>query len=180
MVLKGHKKEVHAVAWCPKKEASGDNRLLASASFDHTARIWDVTTGACLHIINRHTDMVYSLAWQPEIGEYLATGSNDSTVCITRVKDKQLVHEYTHPGSVFEICWHPTRNQIAVCGKPSSVNVVVSVTPTYYTSLRALICLFANPAIRTSPAVRDPLAARRKAGRTNQYEVCSGVSRPQS
>ena len=142
LVLRGHKKEVHAVAWCPKRElGEGGIRLLASASFDSTARLWDATTGACVHILNRHSDMVYSLAWQPDIGDYLATGSNDNKMCITRiaknsanasgkageapaVKQYELLHEYMHPGAVYEISWHPSRNQMAVCGKHETVSVV--------------------------------------------------------
>lgn len=141
LVLRGHKKEVHAVAWCPKRElGEGGIRLLASASFDSTARLWDASTGACVHILNRHSDMVYSLAWQPDIGDYLATGSNDNKMCITRIaknssasgkageataiKQYELLHEYTHPGAVYEISWHPSRNQMAVCGKHETVSVV--------------------------------------------------------
>lgn len=138
-ILRGHEKEVHAVAWCPR--AGPGTKLLASASFDGTARIWDALSGTCQHIFSRHTDMVYSLAWQPDIGEYLATGSNDKKMCVLRVpngklgstsnggenegsKRHELVLEYEHPGPIYEICWHPTRSQIAVCGKHETVNVV--------------------------------------------------------
>lgn len=124
LILKGHTKEVHVVAWSPTITSPGETKLLASASFDTTARLWDVSTGACLHIINRHTDMVYSLAFQPELGEFLATGSNDTKMCVTRIKDRQLVSEFVHGGSIYEIAWHPTRNQVAVCGKSEVVNVV--------------------------------------------------------
>lgn len=136
VVLRGHEKEVHAVSWCPKITA-GSPKLLASASFDATARIWDALTGTCLYIFTRHTDMVYSLAWQPE-GNYLATGSNDKKMCVLKVPRKkpgsddkesdasklELALEYEHPGPIYEICWHPTRDQIAVCGKYEGVNVV--------------------------------------------------------
>lgn len=79
--------------------------------------------------------MVYSLAWQPE-GNYLATGSNDKKMCVLKVPrnknddnatntdDIELSLEYEHPGPIYEICWHPTRGQIAVCGKYEGVNVV--------------------------------------------------------
>ena len=42
-VLKGHEYGISDVAWCP------DNVRLASASDDHTARIWDAST-VCLDI----------------------------------------------------------------------------------------------------------------------------------
>lgn len=137
VVLRGHDKEVHAVSWCPKVSPDSP-KLLASASFDATARIWDALTGACLYIFSRHTDMVYSLAWQPD-GNYLATGSNDKKMCVLKVprgkkaseekkeaepEKYELSLEYEHPGPIYEICWHPTRDQIAVCGKWEGVNVV--------------------------------------------------------
>jgi WD40 repeat protein len=169
LVLRGHEKEVHAVSWCPRTEFSADSpKLLASASFDATARVWDALNGTCLHVFSRHTDMVYSLAWQPEKGDYLATGSNDKKMCVLKVPRKspssaasikakgeeadtkeeteaakkdqekeknkekdvkeegqyELMLEYEHPGPIYEICWHPSRDQIAVCGKYESVNVV--------------------------------------------------------
>lgn len=130
-----HDKEVHAVAWCPRVTPDSP-KLLASASFDATARIWDALTGNCLYIFTRHTDMVYSLAWQTD-GNYLATGSNDKKMCVLKVprtrssvdrKDDaaqyELALEYEHRGPIYEICWHPMRDQIAVCGKSESVNVV--------------------------------------------------------
>lgn len=139
VVLRGHEKEVHAVAWCPKVQPTSP-KLLASASFDGTARLWDALSGACLYVFSRHTDMVYSLAWQPE-GNYLATGSNDKKMCVLKVppmkSDRlsnedistesegfELALEYEHPGPIYEICWHPTRDQVAVCGKYECVNVV--------------------------------------------------------
>lgn len=137
LVLKGHTQEIHTVAWAPRPEAPGEPKLLASASFDTTVRLWDANTGACLHILNRHTDMVYSLAFQPDNGDFLASGSNDGGMCVTRIpKGKDLAAasgkadsfpieaEYVHSGAVYEITWHPSRSQIAVCGKPEMVAVV--------------------------------------------------------
>lgn len=31
--------------------------------------------------------------------------------------------EYTHTGGVYEIAWHPTRDQLAVCGGSDTVGV---------------------------------------------------------
>lgn len=130
LILKGHDKEVHAVSWCPKASTVGP-KLLASASFDSTARLWDATNGSCLRVLNRHSDMVYSLAWQPDLGDFLATGSNDKKMCIYRMKEDsgkgkqyELCHEFEHLGPIYEISWHPSRNQLAVCGKADVVNVV--------------------------------------------------------
>lgn len=57
-----------------------------SASFDSTARLWDVDAGTCLHSFARHTDFVYSIAFSPGLGSYLATGCNDGKMDVWRVK----------------------------------------------------------------------------------------------
>ncbi|BGO98655.1 hypothetical protein NBRC10513v2_003049 [Rhodotorula toruloides] len=125
-VLEGHESDVHQIAWHPEagKEGSDGPRLLASCSFDQTARLWDADTGTCLYTFARATDFVYSVAFEPTKGRYLATGSNDNKLDVWRVKDRALVSEYTHPSSIYEIAWHPHGQQIAVCGGTLEVAVV--------------------------------------------------------
>ena len=57
-----------------------DGKLLATSSFDHTARIWDIATGQELARFT-HTDEVRGLAFSPD-GTRLATGSSDGVVRI--------------------------------------------------------------------------------------------------
>lgn len=45
------------------------------------------------------------------------------TLCFA-LQDRALVSEYTHPGSIYEIAWHPHGQQIAVCGGALEVAVV--------------------------------------------------------
>ena len=61
-----------AVAFSP------DGRLLATASDDNTARLWDPATGDRLHTLTGHTGGVNAVAFSPD-GRLLATGSNDKT-----------------------------------------------------------------------------------------------------
>jgi WD40 repeat protein len=42
--------------------------------------------GTGLYTFERHTKEIYSLAFSPLDGEFLATGSNDSTLCFWRIK----------------------------------------------------------------------------------------------
>ena len=58
-VLTGHTGIVSAVAFSP------DGALIATASFDGTARLWEVATGNCLRILNGHADTVWSVAFSP-------------------------------------------------------------------------------------------------------------------
>ncbi|BGP15087.1 hypothetical protein JCM10213v2_003042 [Rhodosporidiobolus nylandii] len=124
--LEGHRGEVHQVAWHPKagKEGTEGPRLVASCSFDHTARLWDADAGTCLHTFARATDYVYSISFEPQLGRWLATGSNDGRLEVWEVKSRTLALEYTHSGPIYELTWHPHGQQIAVCGQTEDVAVV--------------------------------------------------------
>ncbi|KAM0788735.1 hypothetical protein ACM66B_002827 [Microbotryomycetes sp. NB124-2] len=121
-VLEGHTSDVHSVAWAPL--AKGSPRVLASASFDHTARLWNADDGTCLQVLAQHSDFVYSISFSPGVGAFLATGSNDGKMDIWRVKDRKLVMEYEHSGPIYELAWHPNGTQLAVCGRTEDVACV--------------------------------------------------------
>ena len=36
-----------------------------TASFDHTIRLWDTESGACINHLTAHTQPVYSVAFSP-------------------------------------------------------------------------------------------------------------------
>lgn len=113
LVLQGHTSEVHQISWkpgCGKEGTEKDgNRLIASSvspsffsissrgpslidlyscrcSFDQTAKLWDADEGTCLYTFSRHQDFVYSIAFEPTLGRFLATGSDDGTVMVWRLK----------------------------------------------------------------------------------------------
>jgi hypothetical protein len=56
----GHTSSVNSVAF----SAAGDR--LASASWDHTVRVWDAKTGQPLHTPQGHTDRIISVAFSSD------------------------------------------------------------------------------------------------------------------
>jgi WD40 repeat protein len=58
---------------------SPDGRLLASGSFDHMVRLWDVHTGQGFKTLSGHTGWIWSVAFSPD-GRLLASGSADATI----------------------------------------------------------------------------------------------------
>jgi transducin (beta)-like 1 len=123
--LTAHVKEVYTLKWSPTGPGSSNPGLplmLATASFDGTAKIWDGATGACRHTLQHFSDpdrgragdhSVYSVAWAPG-AQLLATGSIDSTVRVWSVADGKLLRTYKAAGGVFDVCWDKPGTRLAV------------------------------------------------------------------
>jgi hypothetical protein len=77
-----HNKGVNGVAFSP------DGRLLATASSDRTARVWEVGSGQELARVG-HDDVVYGVLFSPD-GRLLATASSDDSACVWALVGGQL------------------------------------------------------------------------------------------
>ncbi|KAG2022756.1 WD-repeat-containing protein [Coprinopsis cinerea AmutBmut pab1-1] len=128
VVLQGHTHSVSTIAWCPMTP-TGTHELVATASFDSTARLWDSVTGQCLHVFTDHTKPVYAMAFSPN-GNFLATGAGDGWFNIYSVKAPyervwSWYAGYEKPG-VFEIDWqtHDGVNRIALALEGRQVAVI--------------------------------------------------------
>jgi len=79
-----HSDQVNAVAFSP------DGQLLASASDDHTVKLWRVSDGALLATLEGHYEEVTSVAFSHN-GEMLASGGMDRTINLWSVSDRTLI-----------------------------------------------------------------------------------------
>ena len=81
----GHTGEVWDAAISP------DGRRLASASFDHTIKLWDVATGQVEQTLRGHKARAYSVAFDKE-GTRLVSASADKTAIIWDVASGKALH----------------------------------------------------------------------------------------
>jgi transducin (beta)-like 1 len=124
--LQDHTKEIYTIKWSPTGPGSANpsgKLVLASASFDSTIRIWDALSGVCLHVLSKHQDPVYSVAFSAN-GQYLASGSFDKCLHIWSVRDGSLMKTYRGHGGIFEVAWNAAGTKVAACFSNNTVAVI--------------------------------------------------------
>lgn len=82
--------------------------ILASASADHSVKVWDVTTEACNLTLKDHTDKVQDVAWNPFAPQILLSGSFDHTVCLKDGrKPSHSGFKFSVGADVESLAWDP-------------------------------------------------------------------------
>lgn len=85
--------------------------LLASASADHTIKLWDLTTQTCAKSYTQHKGKVTSLDWHPleSKSTILLSGSaDDKTVVVTDMRAPDAAApKWTVDGDVERVRWNP-------------------------------------------------------------------------
>ncbi|GAA6000019.1 hypothetical protein JCM10207_006015 [Rhodosporidiobolus poonsookiae] len=83
--FQAHENAVFDLSW------RDDDELLATASGDQTARLFDVRTQTCVGILSGHTCTVKSVTWDPHNPNLLSTASRDGSI---RIWDRRVQHKY--------------------------------------------------------------------------------------
>ncbi|XP_030217191.1 notchless protein homolog 1 [Gadus morhua] len=115
--LTGHCALVNEVLFSP------DTRLLASASFDKSIKIWDGRTGKYLQSLRGHVAAVYQVAWSSD-SRLLVSGSSDSTLKVWDVKTAKLSMDLPgHADEVFAVDWSPDGQRVVSGGKDKCLRI---------------------------------------------------------
>jgi WD40 repeat protein len=112
LVLRGHTEAVTCVQFTP------DGKLLATASRDKTAALWDADTGMRRFTLEGHTASVRDLSFGP--GGRLATGGNDHVVRVwATATGRALTTLPGHSGGVYGVAFGPRGNYLTSGGRLS-------------------------------------------------------------
>uniref|UniRef100_A0A3B3CDK6 Notchless protein homolog 1 n=1 Tax=Oryzias melastigma TaxID=30732 RepID=A0A3B3CDK6_ORYME len=115
--MTGHSALVNEVLFSP------DTRLLASASFDKSVKIWDGRTGKYLMSLRGHVGSVYQVAWSAD-SRLLVSGSSDSTLKVWDVKTGKLSMDLPgHADEVYAVDWSPDGQRVASGGKDKCLRI---------------------------------------------------------
>ncbi|CAD6205704.1 GSCOCG00009975001-RA-CDS [Cotesia congregata] len=109
--MTGHRQLVNDVKFSP------DGRLIASASFDKSIKLWEAVTGKFIKNLHGHIQAVFSIAWSAD-SRLLVSGSSDSTLKVWDVKAQSLAQDLPgHADQVYAVDWSPDAMRVASGGK---------------------------------------------------------------
>ncbi|UJW30100.1 hypothetical protein L3Q67_33505 [Saccharothrix sp. AJ9571] len=112
-VLRGHRHSVRRTAFSP------DGGRLVSASDDGTLRVWDIGTGAQLHVLG--DQLMWSVEFSRD-GSGIVAGAQDGTVLLWAVNASgPPVVLRGHQGMVWDVAYSPDGRWVASTGSDKTV-----------------------------------------------------------
>ena len=104
-------------------ELSPDEKVLATAGYDRSVKLWNVADGSLVRSIDVHNGAVFDLAWHPG-GRLLASASADETVKLWRTSDGVRLDTLNQPqGEVFSVAFTPDGKNVIAAGRDKRVHL---------------------------------------------------------
>ena len=106
-MLSGHPATIAKVAFGPSRTR------LASVSADSTVRVYNVSTGRTLAVLESHADEVFALAWHRDESR-LATSGQDRVIRILDTQSWQEVAQLSrHTSYIYSLAFRPDGSMLA-------------------------------------------------------------------
>ncbi len=113
----GHTEAVYSAKFSP------DGKLILTISKDHTAKLWDATTGMLLNTLKGHTGEIYSAVFSPD-GEMIATASIDHTCRIWETLTGKIIKVLKeHEGGINTVQFSEDGDALLTVGTDKSFRV---------------------------------------------------------
>ncbi|KAG7174648.1 Notchless protein 1-like [Homarus americanus] len=115
--MTGHQQLVNDVKFSP------NTRIIASASFDKSIRLWNGFTGKFIAVLRGHVNGVYQIAWSAD-SRLLVSGSKDSTLKVWNMSTKKIEMDLPgHADEVFTVDWSPDGQRVVSGGKDKILKI---------------------------------------------------------
>jgi WD40 repeat protein len=180
--LTGHAGWVRGVAFSP------DGALLATASTDKTARLWDPATGECVRTLTGHAEAVYGVAFSPD-GQLLATASDDRTTKLWDPATRDCLRTLTgHAAGLRGVAFSPDGALLATASTDKTARLWDPATGEYLRTLVsriAVVCgvafspdgrLVATASMDNTAKLWDPASGECLGTLTGHAEAVYGVA----
>ncbi|XP_076805283.1 notchless protein homolog 1-like [Clavelina lepadiformis] len=115
--MTGHQALVNDVRFSP------DTRLIASASFDKSVKLWDGKNGKFLASLRGHVGAVYQVSWSAD-SRLLVSGSGDSTLKVWDAHTRKLLLDLPgHADEVYAVDWSTDGQRVVSGGKDKVLKI---------------------------------------------------------
>jgi WD40 repeat protein/DNA-binding MarR family transcriptional regulator len=125
-ILRGHTGWVRALAFSPMPQHTPEQEepgwLLASASGDHTIKLWDAALGRCDKTLHGYTNRVLSVAFNPD-EQRLVSSHDDGNIRVWDLTTGECCQTLRHTGSVSCVAIAADGNMLASSGSNQKIRL---------------------------------------------------------